>query len=314
MIERSELIKLAKDTGINHAEIFETEYVNGLLIDAISRILNKDKFAIHGGTCRNKAYNGLQGIYTPSEVDEYFQRNRFSKDIDSYIVPELNNEKSIREILEAAAITMEKEYDIIIKPQDIRINAKQAPLSHPFKYPRVDVRIPYVGPMANPKHGLPGIKLTLDSDDSPILPTTRQMIYHPFSDKGDNDLVGNCFSFVELFARKLYVMYGRKEGRDLYDIAILSSTYDIMSHLDDVRKVIHEKARRYAVTLPTTLDGFEEILRTSWNNKIKKTVQNPLPFDQCMEQLRVIFDKVNTDKKQFSLMVLNRDNIKGIGG
>ncbi|MDR0727256.1 MAG: hypothetical protein LBF37_04310, partial [Rickettsiales bacterium] len=63
----------------------------------------------------------MPGTYTEEEIDEYFQRNRFSKDIDSYIMPELNNEKNIREILDAAAVTMDKKYDIIIKPEDIRI-------------------------------------------------------------------------------------------------------------------------------------------------------------------------------------------------
>jgi predicted nucleotidyltransferase component of viral defense system len=310
MIERKELITLAKQTGINHAELFETEYMNGLLIDAMSRVLTKDEFAIHGGTCRNKAYNGMAGIYTKQEIDEYFQRNRFSKDIDSYIVPKFNNEKTIREILNEAALIISKGYDIKIKPQDIRIMAKQAPRSHPFRYPRVDVRIPYVGPMANEKHGLPGIKLTLDSDDGPILPTTRQMIYHPFSDKTNSDLVGNCFSFIELFARKMFVMYDRKEGRDLYDIAILSATYDIMSHLEDVRAVLYEKARRYDTQLPTSLSGFEEVLRLSWDNKIKKTVQNPLPFGQCMKQLRIIFEKIGHTKTSLAMSVLNRRNIK----
>ncbi|MDR0741191.1 MAG: nucleotidyl transferase AbiEii/AbiGii toxin family protein [Rickettsiales bacterium] len=308
MIKRSELVRLAKQTGVNHPEIVETEYVNGILIDAMSRVLTKEQFAIHGGTCRNKAYNGMPGVYSNEEIDEYFKRNRFSKDIDSYIAPALNNEKEIKNILHASSDFIYRDFGVRLHVEDMSIMGKAPPKSHPFKHPRVDVYIPYEGPMASEKHHFPKIKLTLDSDDSPILLTTRRMIYHPFSDRQENDLIGNCFSFTELFARKLLVMYLRKEGRDLYDVAILLSTYDIMSHLDDVRKVLREKARRYDVKLPENLIGFEDALRASWDKTIMRMIQKPLPFEECMSQLRTVFDKINRTKEQYKLSVLNNIN------
>jgi len=212
MIDKSELIRIAKKTGVNHPEIVEQEYVNGIVIDALSRLLDKKDFAIFGGTCRNKAYNGLRRTYAPNEIDSYFNTNRFSKDIDAFINPELNNQKVIVEILWQCVSDISNRFGIQIDPTLIRIKDSWRAISHKdsFPLPCVDATFPYYGPLFNPKHPPSRIKLSLDSNDPPVMDTTRAPIYHPFSDNGDADLVANCVAYPELFAKKLFALYNFK--------------------------------------------------------------------------------------------------------
>ena len=311
MIDAKELKQIAKDTGIKHPEIVEREYVNGILVDAMSRILSKDKFSINGGTCRNKAYHGLPGICDDEEKRAYFGQTRFSLDIDAYILPELNERDKLIEILsESNAITMKK-FGINLLYDDIKIVHQTGPTVHQFHEPRMDVYIPYKGPMLSGKHNPPRIKLTLDSNEPPILPTVRQMIYHPFSDGTGNDLIGNCLSYVELFGNKLWTMYVRRLAKDLYDVGVLWKMYDIKNNLDNVQKVLDTKSARWHRELPKNMDYSMYVqLFTNWGEQIPKIIKDPMKFDECFENLNKAFMQLERRKARMVVGKIISDGVE----
>jgi predicted nucleotidyltransferase component of viral defense system len=296
MIARQEIFRIAKKTGV-HPETVEREYVNGIFIDAISYILDKNDFSVHGGTCRNKAYNGLPGTYDEKEINGYFSKNRFSMDIDSYISSKMNNERRIGIIVSKCRKLILDGFDIDLDPKNIKIRQSWRGVRNKVKLPCVDVFIPYFGPMYNSKFAPPRIKLSLDSNESPILNPLRTMVYHPFSDHCCHDLIGNFLSYPELLGRKMFALYNRKLGKDLYDIAIIFDKYDLTDHFDEINMVIEKKKRMWeAAELPKTLRGYRSILKKSWDATIPKTVEEPMEFDRAYKNLEIVFNMTKNNK------------------
>lgn len=304
MIDKKEILYIAKETGV-HAEAVEREWVNGIFIDAISSTLGKDTFAIGGGTCRNKAYNGLPRTYTPAEIDNYFEQNRFSMDIDSFILPELNDKYHVATIICECSTKISNEFMLQIDTKQIKFVESNVSANHKLEYPRVDVTIPYYGPMYSKKFPPPRIKLTLDSNEPPVLNPTREVIYHPFSDNVEYDLIANCLSYPELFGNKLFALYNRKWGKDLYDVAILMDKYDIMSHLPEIRTVIETKKQKWHIDpMSRPLCSFFKELYENWMKRIPKIVAKPLEFNKCIENLESIVDALGIYEANANQMML----------
>ena len=289
MIEKKEVIAIAKKTGV-HPEAVEREWANGIFIDAFSKQLDTKDFAINGGTCRNKAYNGLPQTYSKDEINSYFEQNRFSMDIDTFISPGLNDKYHVATILTECAVGIENDFLFRLDVDNAKFADSNIAVNHRLEYPRVDVYIPYYGPMYSAKHPAPKIKLTLDSNEPPVLNATRTVLYHPFSDNRLRALVASCLSYPELFGNKLFTFYKRKWGKDLYDVSILMEKYDIMSHLPEIQRVIDTKKSKWHIDpVPEQLDeAFQDAIRKNWNASIPKIVARPPEFGKCMDNLGII--------------------------
>jgi hypothetical protein len=215
-------------------------------------------------------------------------------DIDTYIVPEMNKEGLIREILKECEWKIMGQFHLEIDAKGAKFSVSNPVLSRLLENPRINVHIPYFGPMYNPKHPPAKIKLTLDSNDTPVLPTTREIIYHPFSDRNEHDLIGNSISYPELFAQKLFALQNRKLAKDLYDIAIMTTKYDILAQIPYIKDIVKQKMRSHHKNVPLrTLDGLYPVLRANWEIEIPKKVAKPIDFDDAFELLKTIYKRYN---------------------
>lgn len=301
MIERKELAAISRKIGI-HAEIIERDYMIGILVDAFRQVIPND-FAFHGGSCKNKAYNGFPGSYDNTEIETYFSTNRFSTDIDAWLNPKLAAQDQVRDIMAQVAFVVKKDFDISIPISAIEIKENKGPTAHPLPIPRLDVRLPYLGPMTgpNPKFQPTKVKIAFGPNEGPILQTTTQLIYHPYTDRGEKVLSARCFSYPELFANKLFALYNRHKAKDLYDLTSLAQKYDVKSYCADIQKVLEVKKDRWKKVLPRSMEDLREArqgAQSEWVTEMPSLIKSFGSFEDTWRQFESIFTEMQSMSRE----------------
>ncbi len=308
MIERKELAAISRKIGI-HAEIIERDYMIGILVDAFRQVI-PDDFAFHGGSCKNKAYNGFPGLYDNNEIETYFSTNRFSTDIDAWLNPKLATQDRVRDIMAQVSFVVKKDFGINIPISSIDIKENRGPTAHPLPIPRLDVRLPYLGPMTggNTKFQPTKVKIAFGPNEGPVLQTTTQLIYHPYTDKGEKVLSARCFSYPELFANKLFALYNRHKAKDLYDLTSLAQKYDIKPYYADIQKVLEIKKERWKKVLPQQPKDLLEArqgAQAEWKTEMPSLIKSFGCFEDAWQQFESIFLEMQSIRQRQAKCLLH---------
>lgn len=222
----------SKEYGLR-PDVVEKDYVLGWILDGISNHAKiSSDWIFKGGTCLKKCY---------------FETYRFSEDLDFTLKkPEhLNNDFLMDVFKEVAGKVYEKSGIEIPKDKiDFEIYA------NPRGRSSVQGKISYRGPM-QPSGDLPRIKLDLTDDEVLVLNPVNREVSHPYSDRPEQGIHIQCYSFEELFAEKMRALYDRLRPRDLYDVIHLYRHEDITPDRALVLSTLQKKCDFKKIPIPT---------------------------------------------------------------
>lgn len=233
-------------------DVIEKDYVLGWLLTAISA---EDRFSgwiFKGGTCLRKCYyetyrfsEDLDFTIARGAPEEPEQLNTIFTDISSWL-------------FESAGIELVIDEKSFVRKQNRR--GKPTTLG----------RITFRGPRNSPSP--PKVKLDLTSDELLVTSTTRQPIFHSYSDATTPSPTISCYSIVELLGEKLRALAERCRPRDLYDIIHVYRHPDLLGRSKDVLNVLERKSAFAGIEAPT-LDSihdseFRQEIQNEWENML----------------------------------------------
>jgi predicted nucleotidyltransferase component of viral defense system len=275
MITRQEIMEASREYGLG-AHIIEKDYVLGWLLAGISKhqVIGKE-WIFKGGTCLKKCY---------------FETYRFSEDLDftltqdDHLTAEFLTE-SFKEI--ADFIYDETGLEI---PKDL---IKFEVYENPRGKLSAEGKISYRGPMQQ-RGDLPRVKLDLTADEMIALPPVIREVQHSYSDKPQNGIFVQCYSFEEVFAEKIRALAQRLRPRDLYDVIHLYRHNDVKPDHDVLNKTLKQKCDFKGIALPTAqslADKSERAeLAAEWENMLAHQLPALPPYEQFWQELPAVFE------------------------
>ncbi len=146
----------------------------------------------------------------------------------------------------------------------------------------------------SPRRDLPRIKLDLTNDEILVLKPELREMHHPYSDRLEEGIHVQCYSFEELFAEKIRALAERLRPRDLYDVIHLYRHYGNHRNRVLVLSTLKTKCEFKNIPVPTveSLENRPERaeLVTEWENMLGHQLPMLPPFDQFWNELPAIFE------------------------
>ena len=247
MITKEEIIAVADETGLTPG-VVEKDYVLGWLLAAVNANLElSESWVFKGGTCLKKCY---------------FETYRFSEDLDFTLQDEshlnegflLEQFENISEwIYEACGIEIPVDrfkFEIYIKK-----NGR----------PSCQGSVYYTSYFVPGKKRIPKIKFDLTADEVLVMPPSRQLVFHPYSDNPDDGIHIDCYDYPEVFGEKVRALGERGRPRDLYDVINLYRN-DHLPAFAVIRDVLKQKCAYKGISIPVLddMEGYRDDLHQNW--------------------------------------------------
>lgn len=270
MIDKREIMDFSREFGLN-ANVIEKDYVIGWVLSAISSHSETgSSWVFKGGTCLKKCY---------------FETYRFSEDLDFTLTDpgHLNREfltKTFNEIsewiYEKAGIELPTETIHFEVYENLRGSDS------------AQGRIGYRGPMRK-RGDLPRIKLDLTVDEVLVLNPVLQEVHHPYSDRPNEGIRVQCYSFEEVFAEKIRALAERERPRDLYDVVHLYRHDELKPDQALILGTLEKKCEFKEIPVPT-METFRnrperEELESEWENMLAHQLPALPSFEQFWKEL-----------------------------
>ena len=275
MIDRREIMEFSREFGLT-ANVIEKDYVLGWVLAGISSHEDLGReWVFKGGTCLKKCY---------------FETYRFSEDLDFTIrnPDHLEQDFLLSSFKEVADWVYENTgievpYDLI--SFDVYANPRGA-IS-------VQGKIGYKGPM-QPGGALPRIKLDLTNDEILVLDPAACEVHHPYSDRPEDGIYVQCYSFEEVYAEKIRALAERERPRDLYDVVHLHRHDSLRTNRELIVSTLERKCEFKGISQPTmeTLDNTPERaeLEAEWGNMLAHQLPELPSFEQFWQELPEVFE------------------------
>ena len=247
MIGKDEIIRVADETGLRPA-IIEKDYILGWLLAAVhENAAFSDSWVFKGGTCLKKCY---------------FETYRFSEDLDFTLTDEKHiDEEFLKEqfssiadwLYEASGIEIPKDrlvFDIYVSPRGCR---------------SCEGRVYYQSYFSSGKRSIPKIKFDLTADEVLVMPPSRQKVIHTYSDRPQDGIHINCYSYPEVFGEKVRALGERGRPRDLYDVINLFRNNHLPSAAV-IQDVLVQKCNHKDILPPVLRDmeSYHDALSRNW--------------------------------------------------
>lgn len=137
-------------------------------------------------------------------------------------------------------------------------------------------------------------KLDLTDDEVLVLDPVSREVHHPYSDRPDDGIHVQCYSFEEIFAEKIRALAERLRPRDLYDVIHLYRHDSTKLSRNAILSTLEKKCAFKGISVPTieSLESKPERaeLETEWENMLGHQVPALPPFDQFWQELPEIFE------------------------
>ncbi len=274
MIIKQEVMDFAREFSLE-AKTIEKDYVLGWLLAGIeTRAELMNSWVFKGGTCLKKCY---------------FETYRFSEDLDYTLTDEKHlNENFLVENFKQVSAWIYDTVGIEIPGSNIRFEVYKNSAGKIS----VEGSIYYIGPLQR-RGSLARIKLDLTADEVLVLPKAMSEVHHPYSDKPQNGIKANCYSFPEIFAEKIRALSERARPRDLYDVIHLYRHADLGAKPEIVLDVLTKKCEYKKISLPTmeSLQNHSKIheLESEWENMLAHQLPKLPSRDQFWQELPNLF-------------------------
>lgn len=275
MIDRQEIMDFSREFGLT-ANTIEKDYVLGWVVGGISNHAELgSSWVFKGGTCLKKCY---------------FETYRFSEDLDFTVIQPDHQDKSF--LFKAFKEIADWIYDVagIEIPHELIYFEVYTNTRDKMS---VQGRISYRGPL-KPGGNLPRIKLDLTDDEVLVLDPVSREVHHPYSDRPDDGIHVQCYSFEEIFAEKVRALAERLRPRDLYDVIHLYRHDSTKLSRNAILSTLEKKCAFKGISVPTieSLESKPERaeLETEWENMLGHQVPALPPFDQFWQELPEIFE------------------------
>lgn len=254
MIDKREILETASALGLL-PNVVEKDYVLGWVLAGINAHPDlTDSWVFKGGTCLKKCY---------------FETYRFSEDLDFTLRDETHLEEGLlRRALGEVVAWIADESGLAMPADQLAFDF--------YKNPRGRIscqgRIGYRGPVSptSGAGGWPKIKLDLTADEKLVLASVRREVFHPYSDRLEDGLWIDCYTYEEAFGEKLRALGERTRPRDLYDVVNLYRHYDSRPQPAVLRDVLEQKCAYKEIALPTVeaLEPHRADLESMWESML----------------------------------------------
>jgi len=262
MISKDEIIAVADETGLT-PNVVEKDYVLGWLLAAVNANETlSSSWVFKGGTCLKKCY---------------FETYRFSEDLDFTLQDETHlDETFLKEQFSSIAEWVYEKSGIETPSDRLVFDVYDNPRGHKS----CEGRVYYQSHFVKGKRTLPKIKFDLTADEILVMPSSRQSVFHAYSDTPQNGAYINCYSYPELFGEKVRALGERGRPRDLYDVINLFRN-DQLPASAVVRDVLSQKCAYKAIGIPTleNVETYEDAMRRNW----EPMLAHQLPFLPALE-------------------------------
>jgi predicted nucleotidyltransferase component of viral defense system len=94
---------------------------------------------------------------------------------------------------------------------------------------------------ASARRPWPKIELDLTADEKLVLPKVEREVFQPYSDRPNDGIWINCYSYEEAFAGKARALGERTRPRDLYDVVNLYRHTDSRPSASVLLDVLRQK-------------------------------------------------------------------------
>jgi len=262
MINKDEIIAVADETGLTPS-VVEKDYVLGWLLAAVNANASlSDSWVFKGGTCLKKCY---------------FETYRFSEDLDFTLQDEAHLDEAFLKVQFSSISEWLYEKSGIEVPTDRLVFDIY---ENPRGRKSCEGRVYYHSYFASGKRNIPKIKFDLTADEILVMPPSRQMVFHAYSDVPDNGIYINCYSYPEVFGEKVRALGERGRPRDLYDVINLFRNNQLPAPAV-VQDVLSQKCDYKEIGIPALkdMDSYEETMRSNW----EPMLAHQLPFLPALE-------------------------------
>lgn len=275
MINRLEVMEFSREFGLD-VHVVEKDYVLGWLLAGISSHDSlRSAWVFKGGTCLKKCY---------------FETYRFSEDLD-FTVTDSGQMKQefLTPIFQEITVWIYEQAGIEMPQDRIRFEV----YNNVRGRPTVEGRIGYRGPMQ--RRGDPArIKLDLTVDEILVLEPVAREVHHPYSDRPQDGMQVQCYSFEEVFAEKLRALTERLRPRDLYDVVHLYRHDSFQPDRALVMSTLEQKCAFKGIDVPTraTLEASPERteLEAEWDNMLRHQLPALPPFEHFWGEIPAVLD------------------------
>lgn len=281
MIIKQEIMDFSREFSLSPNTI-EKDYVLGWLLAGIANSELMNTWIFKGGTCLKKCY---------------FETYRFSEDLDYTLIDEKHlDEKFLVENFKQVAIWIYEAVGIEIPEKNIRFDIYQNSSGKISG----EGSIYYVGPLQR-RGSLARIKIDLTADEILVLPKVLREVHHPYSDKPENGIPANCYSFSEIFAEKIRALGERARPRDLYDVIHLYRHAN-PGKSTSIFDVLKKKCEYKGIAIPTMkhLRQHPKLheLEAEWNNMLAHQLPMLPSREQFWQELPSLFEWLHNDNNR----------------
>lgn len=262
MINKDEIIAVADETGLTPG-VVEKDYMLGWLLAAVNANASlSDSWVFKGGTCLKKCY---------------FETYRFSEDLDFTLQDEAHLDESfLKEQFSTISEWLYEESGIEIPPDRLVFDIYENPRGRNA----CEGRVYYQSYFASGKHNIPKVKFDLTADEILVMPSSRQTVFHTYSDIPGDGISINCYSYPEVFGEKVRALGERGRPRDLYDVINLFRN-DQLPASAVVQDVLSQKCTYKDISIPVLkdMDAYEDDMLRNW----EPMLAHQLPFLPALE-------------------------------
>lgn len=275
MIQRQELLDLAKDFGLQ-PNVVEKDYVLGWLLAGIGEhAATRDTWVFKGGTCLKKCF---------------FETYRFSEDLDFTLTdPAHLDDAFLRKLFQEIGEWVYEQTGLILPPEARKFEV----YTNPRGGTSAEGRVGYRGPLARVGDA-PRIKLDLTDHERLVLPIDRRNVHHPYSDLPPQGIQVSTYCFEEVFAEKVRALAERLRPRDLYDVVHLYRRKELNPDLPQLMHALREKCDFKKIDVPDfasiQVSPLIAELQVSWAQMLAHQLPELPPFDVFWAELPVVFD------------------------
>ncbi len=281
MISKDEIISVADETGLT-PNVVEKDYVLGWLLTAINANTTlSSSWFFKGGTCLKKCY---------------FETYRFSEDLDFTLQDETHlEEKFLKAQFSTVAEWLYETSGIVIPVDRLIFDIYDNPRGHKS----CEGRIYYQSYFASGKKSIPKIKLDLTADEVLVMPSSRQQVFHSYSDTSGQEMTINSYSYPEVFGEKVRALGERGRPRDLYDVINLFRNDQLPAH-PVIQDVLAQKCAYKEIGIPTLQDmtAYKDALLRNWEPMLAHQLPLLPAFDVYWDSLPDFFTWLEGDVVQ----------------
>ena len=262
MINKKEIIAVADETGLA-PNIVEKDYVLGWLLAAVdANDVLSESWVFKGGTCLKKCY---------------FETYRFSEDLDFTLQDETHiDETFLKEQFSSISEWLYDQSGIEVPPGRLVFDIYENPRGHKS----CEGRVYYQSYFTSGKRSIPKIKFDLTADEILVMPSSRQTVFHTYSDAPEGGIYINCYSYAEVFGEKVRALGERARPRDLYDVINLFRN-DQLPASAVVQDVLSQKCAYKDIDIPTleSMEAYKDAMLGNW----EPMLAHQLPFLPALE-------------------------------